>query len=53
MKKLVPYALKIITTVIFDSHGVVLIDYLEEAKTIASEYYIGLLLKNSMTYVSR
>lgn len=37
--KTVPSAGKIMATVFSDSHGVVLIDYLEDGKTIIGDYY--------------
>ena len=41
--KTVPSAGKVMATVFWDSHGVVLIDYLEQGRTITGEYYASLL----------
>ena len=37
------WAGKIIASVFWDAHGILLIDYLEKSKTISSDYYMALL----------
>ena len=39
----VPSAGKVMATIFWDSHGIILIDYLREEKTITGEYYASLL----------
>lgn len=36
---------KVLTSVFWDSHGILFIDYLDKGKTIKSEYYIALLVQ--------
>ena len=41
--KTVPSAGKVMATIFWDSHGIILIDYLQKGKTITGEYYASLL----------
>ena len=41
--KTVPSAGKVMATIFWDSHGIILIDYLQKGKTITGEYYDSLL----------
>ena len=34
---------KVMATIFWDSHGIILIDYLQKGKTITGEYYASLL----------
>ena len=38
-----PSASKVMATIFWDSHGIILIDYLQEGKTITGEYNASLL----------
>ena len=42
-KKTVPLAGKVMATIFWDSHGIILIDYLQKGKTITGEYHASLL----------
>ena len=42
-EKTVPSAGKVMVTIFWDSHGIILIDYLQKEKTITGEYYASLL----------
>ena len=41
--KTVPSAGKVMATIFWDSHGIILINYLQKGKTITGEYYVSLL----------
>ena len=41
--KTVPSAGNVMATIFWDSHGIILIDYLQKGKTITKEYYASLL----------
>ena len=41
--KTVPSAGKVMATIFWDSHGIILIDYLQKEKTVTGEYYASLL----------
>ena len=41
--KTVSFADNVMATIFWDSHGIILIDYLQKGKTIAGEYYASLL----------
>ena len=41
--KTVPTGSKVMATIFWNSHGIILIDYLQKGKTITVEYYVSLL----------